>query len=135
MSTRWLLMTKVNTSIEKYGGKVVSQVQVLQVKKFDFEEWCSDPSWTKCVLVKYQITKNNKYPFEGSVRVFQWYRWFVKLSYGLAAAGERKIRGFSFNKAFSLQIHSFSSEDVANVEMREGPKSCSDRSKQNDHWN
>ena len=39
MSTRWLLMTKFNTSMEKYGGKVVPLVQVLQVKKFYFEEW------------------------------------------------------------------------------------------------
>ena len=39
MSTRWLLTTKINMSMEKYGGKVVPQVQVLQVNKFDFEEW------------------------------------------------------------------------------------------------
>ena len=39
MSTRWLLTTKIDTSMKKYGGKVVPQVQVLQVKKFDFEEW------------------------------------------------------------------------------------------------
>ena len=31
MSTRWLLMKKINMSMEKYGGKVVPQVQVLQV--------------------------------------------------------------------------------------------------------
>ena len=49
---------KIDTSVDEYKGKVVPQVQVLQVKKFDFEEWWSDASWTKCVLVKYQITKN-----------------------------------------------------------------------------
>ena len=43
--------------------------------------------------------------------------------------------GFSFNKAFSLQIHSFASVDVVNVERREGPKSCGDRSGQTDRWN
>ena len=44
--------------MEKDGGKVVPQVQVLQVNKFDFEEWLSEASWTKCVVVKYKITKN-----------------------------------------------------------------------------
>ena len=39
MRTRWLLKTKIDMSMEKYEGKVVPQVQVLQVKKFDFEEW------------------------------------------------------------------------------------------------
>ena len=39
MSTRWLLMTKFDTSVDKYRCKVVPQVQALQVKKFDFEEW------------------------------------------------------------------------------------------------
>ena len=39
MSRRWLVRTKIDTSINKYEGKVVPQVQVLQVKKFDFEEW------------------------------------------------------------------------------------------------
>ena len=38
-STRWLLMMKIDTSMDKYEGKVVSQVQVSQVKKFDLEEW------------------------------------------------------------------------------------------------
>ena len=38
MSIRWLLMTKIVTSVDKYEDKVVPQVQVLQVKKFDFEE-------------------------------------------------------------------------------------------------
>ena len=35
----------------------------------------------------------------------------------------------------SLQIHSFASVDVVNVEMREGPKSCGEHSGQTDHWN
>ena len=39
MSTRWLLTTKIDTSMDKYRGKVVPQVQVLQVKNFDFVEW------------------------------------------------------------------------------------------------
>ena len=29
MSTRWYLMTKIDTNKDKYGGKVVPQVQVL----------------------------------------------------------------------------------------------------------
>ena len=69
------------------------------------------------------------------MRDFQRYRQFVKLSYGLAAAGERKIKGFSFNKAFSLQIHSFACGAVVNVERIEGPKSCGERSGQTDRWN
>ena len=48
---------------------------------------------------------------------------------------EIKIWGFSFNKAFSLQIHSFSSVAVVNVERREGPKSCGNRSRQTNRWN
>ena len=48
---------------------------------------------------------------------------------------KKKIRGFSFNKAFSLQIHSFACGAMANVERREGTKSCGDRSGQNDRWN
>ena len=39
MSTRWLLTKKIDTNMDKYEGKVVPQVQVLQVKKFNFEEW------------------------------------------------------------------------------------------------
>ena len=39
MSTRWLLMKKINMSIDKYEGKVVPQVQVSQVKKIYFEKW------------------------------------------------------------------------------------------------
>ena len=69
------------------------------------------------------------------MRAFQWYRQFGKQSYGLVTAGERKNRGFSFNKAFSLEFHSFSCGAMVNVERREGPKSCSDRSGQIDHWN
>ena len=69
------------------------------------------------------------------MRAFQRCRWFVILSYGLAAIGERKIKGFSFNKAFSFQIHSFSSVAIVNVERREGPKTCGDRSGQTDRWN
>ena len=57
------------------------------------------------------------------------------MSYNLAAVGERKNWGFSFNKAFSLQIHSFSCGAVVNVERREGPKSCDDCSRQTDCWN
>ena len=53
----------------------------------------------------------------------------------MVAAGERKNRGFSSNKACSLQNHSFSCVAVVNVERREGPKSCGDRSRQTDHWN
>ena len=34
MSTKCLLMKKIDTSMDKYGSKVVPQVQVLQVKKF-----------------------------------------------------------------------------------------------------
>ena len=38
MSTRSLLMTKIDMSMEKYEGKVVPQVQVLQVNKIYFDE-------------------------------------------------------------------------------------------------
>ena len=38
MSTRWLLTTKIDVSIDKYEGKVVPQVQVSQVEKFNFEK-------------------------------------------------------------------------------------------------
>ena len=31
-------MTKVNTSVDKYGGNMVPPVGVFQVKKFDFEK-------------------------------------------------------------------------------------------------
>ena len=53
----------------------------------------------------------------------------------MVAIGERKIRGFSFNKEISLQFHSFSCGAVVNVERREGPKSCDERSEQTDCWN
>ena len=69
------------------------------------------------------------------MRAFQRCRRFGKRSYGWVTAGERKNRGFSFNKEFSLQIHSFTCGVVVNVERREGPKSCSDHSGQTDHWN
>lgn len=69
------------------------------------------------------------------MRAFQRCRLFVKLRYGLAAVGKRKIRGFSFNKAFYPQIHLFACGDVVNVERAEGPKSCGDHSGQTDHWN
>ena len=39
MSTRWLLMKKIDMSMEKYEGKLVPQVQLLQVNKIDFDEW------------------------------------------------------------------------------------------------
>ena len=70
-----------------------------------------------------------------SVRAFQRCRRCVKRGYGFVAAGERKIRGFSSNKAFSLKMHSFSCVAVVNVERREGPKSCGERSGQTDRWN
>ena len=69
------------------------------------------------------------------MRAFQQCRRCVKRGYGLVAAGERKNRGFSSNKAFSLQNHSFACVAVVNVERREGPKSRGDRSEQTDHWN
>ena len=37
MSTRWQLMMKIDTGMDKYGGKVVPPIRVLQVKKFNFE--------------------------------------------------------------------------------------------------
>ena len=69
------------------------------------------------------------------MRAFQWCRRFVKQGYDLVVAGEIKIRGFSSNKAFSLQMYSFACVAVVNVERREGPKSCGDRSGQTDRWN
>ena len=47
----------------------------------------------------------------------------------------KESQEFSFNKAFSLQIHSFASGAMVNVERREGPKSCGDHRGQTDHWN
>ena len=49
--------------------------------------------------------------------------------------GRKEKQGFSSNKVFSLQNHSFAYVAVVNVERREGPKSCGDRSRQTDHWN
>ena len=69
------------------------------------------------------------------MRAFQRYRRFVKLSYGFAAVGERKMRGFSFNKVFSLQIHSFAGVAMVTVESREGHKSCGEHSGQTDRCN
>ena len=53
----------------------------------------------------------------------------------MAAVGTIEIRGFSLKKAFSLQIHSFASVAMVNVERREGLKSCDDLSGQTDRWN
>ena len=69
------------------------------------------------------------------MRAFQQCRRCVKRGYGLVAVGERKNRCFSSNKAFSLQNHSFACVAVVNVERREGPKSCGNRSVQIDRWN
>ena len=69
------------------------------------------------------------------MRAFQWYGRFGKRSYGWVVEGKRKNKGFSFNKAFFLQIHSFACGAVVNVERREGPKSCGVHSGQTDHWN
>ena len=38
-------------------------------------------------------------------------------------------------RQFSLQNHSFAIVAVVNVERREGPKSCGERSEQTDRWN
>ena len=48
---------------------------------------------------------------------------------------KEKTGVFSSNKAFSLQNHSFACVAMVNVERREGPKSCGDRSRQTDRWN
>ena len=82
-----------------------------------------------------QTWKTNRYPFECSVRAFQRCRRCVKRGYGLVAAGERKNRGFSSKKEFSLQNHSFACVAVVIVERREGPKSCGDSSGQTNCWN
>ena len=50
-------------------------------------------------------------------------------------SGRKKKKGFSSNKTFSLQNHSFACVAVVNVERRGGPKSCSDRSRQTNRWN
>ena len=53
----------------------------------------------------------------------------------MVAAGEIRNKGSLLIRQFSLQIHSFSSVAVVNVERREGPKSCNERSEQTDRWN
>ena len=53
----------------------------------------------------------------------------------MVAAVERRNRGSLLIRQFSLQIHSFGIVAVVNVERREGPKSCGERSGQTDHWN
>ena len=53
----------------------------------------------------------------------------------MVAAVERRNRGSLLIKQFSLQNHSFAIVVVVNVERREGPKSCGERSEQTDHWN
>ena len=53
----------------------------------------------------------------------------------MVAADERKNKGSLLIRHFSLQIHSFASVSVVNVERREGPKSCGERSGQTNHWN
>ena len=53
----------------------------------------------------------------------------------MVAVVERRNRGSLLIRQFSLQIHSFASVVVVNVERREGPKSCGERSGQTDRWN
>ena len=53
----WLLMTKINTRVDKYKGKVVPQVQATHVKIFNFKRWKSDPSWKNGFLVKCQMKR------------------------------------------------------------------------------
>ena len=53
----------------------------------------------------------------------------------MVAVGERRNKGSLLIRQFSLQIHSFASVVVVNVGRREGPKSCSERSRQTDRWN
>ena len=79
--------------------------------------------------------KTNRYPFEGSVRAFQRCRQFIKLGYGVVTAVEIRNRGSLLIRQFSLQNHSFAIVAVVNVERREGPKSCGERSGQTDRWN
>ena len=45
----------------------------------------------------------------------------------MVVAGERRNKGSLLIRQFSLQIHSFTSVVVVNVERREGPKSCDER--------
>ena len=53
----------------------------------------------------------------------------------MVAAVERRNRGSLLMRQFSLQNHSFAIVAVVNVERREGPKSCGDRSGQTNDWN
>ena len=53
----------------------------------------------------------------------------------MVAAGERRNKGSLLIRQFSLQIHSFAIVVVVNVERRDGPKSCGERSGQTDRWN
>ena len=53
----------------------------------------------------------------------------------MVIAGERRNNGSLLIRQFSLQIHSFASVVVVNVERREGPKSCGKRSGKTDRWN
>ena len=53
----------------------------------------------------------------------------------MVAAVERRNKGSLLIRQFSLQIHSFASVSMVNVERREGPKSCGERSGQTDRWN
>ena len=115
-------------------------------------KWCPKykcRKWRNAILRRGEVTllgqnvswwsirsqKTNRYPFEGSVRAFQQCRRFVKRGYGVVAAVERRNRGSLLIRQFSLQIHSFAIVAMVNVERREGPKSCGERSGQTDHWN
>ena len=53
----------------------------------------------------------------------------------MVIAVERRNRGSLLIRQFSLQIHSFASVAVVNVERIEGPKSFGEHSGQTDHWN
>ena len=53
----------------------------------------------------------------------------------MVAAVERRNRGSLLMRQFSLQNHSFAIVAVVNVERREGPKSCGDRSGKINRWN
>ena len=53
----------------------------------------------------------------------------------MVVVGKRKNKGSLLIRKFSLQIHSFASAAVVNVERREGPKSCGERSEQTGRWN
>ena len=69
------------------------------------------------------------------MRAFQRCRRFIKRGYGVVAAVERRNRGSLLIRQFSLQNHSFAIVAMVNVERREGPKSCGERSGQTDRWN